>query len=174
MNLPQLIPKSSVTLRGTERVPDMGPNVFNIEKKMWNVKPRLDIQLQRDAAPVLVKKMVLDSSTNVKDMFKLKYKSDKSEPVWSGYNDFESDKIKVCWAPEMLLGISLHGFIEDDEILFSFSWMKKNSIPHWKPLSSESCPRVQAAFQRTTLSEWKSSAAMRTSLLKSVSQKPFY
>eukprot|EP00914_Ancora_sagittata_P006165 GHVO01012563.1.p1 GENE.GHVO01012563.1~~GHVO01012563.1.p1 ORF type:complete len:159 (-),score=8.73 GHVO01012563.1:31-507(-) len=90
----QLISKRNMEVRGVNRIPEAGRNVFGIEKALWSSKPRLDIMLTSDGSPIEVTKVSVNSGPT-KDTFRIKFKTSEAQAKWSEYIAPGQNQIKV-------------------------------------------------------------------------------
>lgn len=92
-----LIPDVNVKRRAVKRRRDIGPNAFVIMKNQWPEKPRLDIQVQNDSAPVFVKRIAVNSFDGLTEKFKMKYKVHADDTEWKDFKDLATGQNKVCF-----------------------------------------------------------------------------
>ena len=91
---PQLIPDDSVRTKYVTRVPNVTTNYFEILKKAWVSKPRVDIVLTKDGTPVVLTKVAINSGL-VNGKFRIKYKEQETQTRWQDYVDTSTKGIKV-------------------------------------------------------------------------------
>jgi hypothetical protein len=93
---PLLIPEDSVKTRSVKRRPDIAANAFSIKRGQWDKKvPRLDIQVQKDGAPVYVKRIAIKSVDGLSEKFKLKYKVNPEDDDWKEWTELATGKMEV-------------------------------------------------------------------------------
>ncbi|ELU10543.1 hypothetical protein CAPTEDRAFT_196226, partial [Capitella teleta] len=90
----QIIPDENIVTRAVDKKPEVGRNYFTIARSQWLSKPRVDITVAVDGAPVEVTKIVVDSGAQG-DSFRVKYKENESDAVWSDYKETGQDQIKT-------------------------------------------------------------------------------